>query len=399
MRAAVRTLVPLSLFLGPALAGAAPPAMTVEGTVMEATSRWTSDGSRIVTEATVRTPDGDVVVSQLGGTVDGLTMRTFPGPEILAPGMQVAVAAHPALDLAQRTHVVVDGVRVLAMPPGFVRTGPTKAGNYLYWESGCVFVTVDADGTKHIAGDGEFPVVDLSIRAWNDGVAGCSFVNLVREPNKVLEVGRDKINLIKFRDASWCRPAVGDDPPRCYSPAAAGLTTAVYVDDADSARDGAIVDADVELNGVDFAISVEGVTLGTASCLSDLANTLTHELGHLLGLEHPCRAAADPARVDGDGNPVPSCSTTSDPAITDATMYNFQDCGETKKATLSPDDVAAICAIYPQAEDPGTCEHVGDEAGCCSASGAPPLPVFVLGLATFGLLALRRRPRKNSARR
>ena len=37
-------------------------------------------------------------------------------------------------------------------------------------------------------------------------------------------------------------------------------------------------------------------------------------------------------------------------------MYNFQDCGETKKETLSHDDIDAICAIYPKADDPGTCE-------------------------------------------
>ena len=74
-------------------------AMAVSGTVVETHSHWTSDGSRIVTEATLDTPDGRVVVSQLGGTVDGLTMRTFPGPEIMEPGMQVAIAAHDAMEL------------------------------------------------------------------------------------------------------------------------------------------------------------------------------------------------------------------------------------------------------------------------------------------------------------
>ena len=36
-------------------------------------------------------------------------------------------------------------------------------------------------------------------------------------------------------------------------------------------------------------------------------------------------------------------------------MFNFQDCGETKKETLEPDDIDAICTIYPTAKDPGTC--------------------------------------------
>src|SRR5678809_1747208 len=86
-------------------AGAEP--MTVTGDVMDARSRWVSDGTRIVTEATVHTDAGDVVVSQLGGTVDGLTMRTFPGPDVLQPGMRAAIAAHKGLDPAQQVHTVV----------------------------------------------------------------------------------------------------------------------------------------------------------------------------------------------------------------------------------------------------------------------------------------------------
>ena len=190
--------------------------MSAEGVVTDAKSRWTQDGSRIVTEATVQTANGPVIVSQLGGTVDGLTMRTFPGPEILAPGMRVAVTAHPDVDLQQRTHNVVDGVKILYMPPEFVRTGPTKAGKYLYWESGCVYITTDSEGTKAIAGDAEFAVIDSVFAAWNDGVRSCSYMDLVKDPTKPIEVGKDKINVIKFRDASWCRPALGDDPPRCH---------------------------------------------------------------------------------------------------------------------------------------------------------------------------------------
>jgi len=129
------------VLVAPSVATAAP--MTVEGQVTDAKSHWTGDGSRIVTEATVHTDAGDVVVSQLGGTVDGLTMRTMPGPEILAVGMTVQVAAHEDLDLGQRLHVVVDDVAVKSIAtPYFVRTGPTKAGHYLFWESGCIFMNV-----------------------------------------------------------------------------------------------------------------------------------------------------------------------------------------------------------------------------------------------------------------
>src|SRR6266850_7839936 len=141
-------------------ASAAPGAMAVQGTVSRAHSQWTSDGSRIVTDATVTTASGDVTVRQLGGTVDGITMRTIPGPPVLEPGMVVDVVAHAGVDLAQQSYIVLDDVKLIEDVPGFVRTGPTKAGHYLYWESGCIFVTPDAAGTTAIAGSAEFPIID-----------------------------------------------------------------------------------------------------------------------------------------------------------------------------------------------------------------------------------------------
>jgi len=374
------------------------PVMTIDGDVVAVASHWTSDGSRIVTEATVRTPDGGtVVVSQIGGSVDGIGMRQWPGPEMLVVGMTVALAAHRDVDLAQQPHVVLDSAKVLAYPPGFVRTGPTKNGKYLYWESGCVYITPDAAGTTAIDGDREFTVIADSVATWNEGTSSCSYLQLILETPKALEVGRDNVNLIKFRDTTWGRPAVGNDPARNYAPEAAGITTAVYIDDAKSPRDGAIVDADIEINGVNDAISVDQVSNGKGP-KSELQNTLTHELGHLQGLEHTCRVPGDPARVDDKGNAVPLCSdivppySAADQAIVEATMYNFQNVGETSKETLSPDDIAAICAVYPTAMDPNNCTQVASTGGgCCSASGMDDRPGVSFLLAGTVLLLMRRR--------
>jgi hypothetical protein len=413
--------------------------MAVDGEVIAAHSSWTDDGSRIVTEATVRTADGrEVVVSQLGGSVDGIGMITMPGPPILEPGMQVAVAAHSDLDLAQREHVVLDSVKVLAYPPGYVRTGPTNSGHFLYWESGCVFVTVDAGGTTAIPGDGAFPVIDASIATWNDGTvsATCSYLKVMNEGRRFIEVGYDKVNVIKFRDTVWGRPATSKDSPRTYSPNLAGITTLTYIDDASTPRDGAIVDGDIEINGVNFDISVNGQTSGPpGACLAELQNTLTHELGHLRGLEHTCVVANDPPRVDDQGNPVPLCTAVlaaptlpANMKILDATMFNFQDCGETKKETLSSDDIQAICDIYSVARDPKTCDRVGapggdagigsdagtgsdagigsdagtgsgPERGCwhCNASGGDRPDATLVFAGVTGLLLMRRRKRPPGA--
>jgi hypothetical protein len=387
----MRSLVVIALCSATASAGT----MTITGDVTDSHSRWTADESRIITESVVMTDSGPITVSQLGGTVDGIGMMTFPGTPILKTGMRATVTAHEAVDLSGVTHIAVDDAQMIGAQPDFVRTGPTAAGHYLYWESGCIFLTPDSDGTKEIAGSGEFPIIDASVATWNTDTdtPTCSYMKVVEQTPQSLEVGNDKINIIKFRDASWCRPAVDDDPARCYSDAAAGITTAVYVDDAKSSRDGAIVDADIEINGVDFAVSVGGVSLGTAPCQAELQNTLTHELGHLHGLEHTCLATGDPPRIDDQGNPVPECADTSDPKIIDATMYPFQDCGETKKETLSDDDINGICTIYPIAMDPGTCAPVSSGGGCCDAGPTAPSGPLVLAIAVVALV-LRRKTRR-----
>ena len=383
--------------------------MFIDGDVVAVHSYWTEDGSRIVTDATVRTADGqDVVVNQPGGSVDGIGMITMPGPGILEVGMHVAVAGYTALDLSQREHVVLDSVRVIDYPPGFVRTGPTKAGNPLYWESGCAFVTVDAAGTTALSGDQEFAIIDAAIDEWNTKTASCSYFKVVNSGRKSVEAINDKVNVIKFRDlphlcqngmTSWGeRPATATAPANCYSPQAAGLTTAVYVDDATSARDGAIIDADIELNGVNFAISANGVTNSEQLCHAELQNTLTHELGHLHGLEHPCYVGINPNRIDNEGNPVPACGPGNPPKILDATMYNFQDCGETKKETLSDDDIQSMCVIYPKAQDPGACEPVAKTGGgCCSASGPDRGDLSLLLAGTTVLIMMRRRKSSRAA--
>jgi MYXO-CTERM domain-containing protein len=104
----------------------------------------------------------------------------------------------------------------------------------------------------------------------------------------------------------------------------------------------------------------------------DLRNTVTHEAGHFVGLAHPC---GDPSG--------PSCQQ-SPPAgevpYSDRTMYPTTSAGQISKRTLSVDDVAGVCAIYPPA------------SGCgCGTSGAPG--VLAAALAALALLAARPRRR------
>lgn len=79
---------------------------------------------------------------------------------------------------------------------------------------------------------------------------------------------------------------------------------------------GEIVDADIQLD--DGGHSFCDGTCGPGQ--QDLSNTLTHEIGHLLGLDHSLAA--------------------------EATMDSSGPSGQTKKATLHGDDHQGVCAAY-----------------------------------------------------
>ena len=371
------------------------PVMTIDGDVVATHSYWTDDGSRIMTDATVLTSDGqEVVVSQLGGVVDGIGMRTMSEQQVLEPGMHVAVAAHKDVDLSQQEHVVLDSAKVMTYPRNYVRTtGPNK--EKLYWASGCAIVTTDSDGTMEIAGDGEFPIVGAAMNEWNTKTASCSYFKVMDGGRKSLEVGNDGVNLIKFRDTFWGLPAVGNAAAVPHASSAAGITTATYISDPKSPRDGEIVDADIEINGVNFTIAASPTDPEiNGQGLAVLQNTLTHELGHLHGLEHTCYlGTTDPGWTDNQGNPVPACAAGLPATIVDATMYPTQNYGETKKETLSDDDIQSMCDIYPISAGPKACEEPSKSTGggCCSASGGGRPEVSLLLAGTTVLLLRRRR--------
>lgn len=372
-------VIVLSLLLGAGSAGAS--TSTVDGVVTRVDSRWTAAGDAIVSEVTIRRDDGtEIVVLERGGTVDGIGMWQSHSPPVPAVGARVSATVSAARTLAGDT---VQRVETLApvVPPGdrveanafYVNTRTRKSGIPLRWESGCVFISYDETGTSHL--DNEAEIMNGVLQTWQTVTADCNYLELRVDEAVEANGGYDGMNLIVFMDDRWCRPATDEEPEMCYSGAAAALTTLFFVDDPGNSRDGAIVDADIELNGVNFAISHEGASNGSAGCMADLANTLTHEVGHLLGLDHTCWDGTGTQPVDDQGAPVPSCSPESalSSEIKDATMYNFQTCGETKKSSPEQDDIDAICDLYPLASGPGKCKRVDIDGGggCCTiAPGA-----------------------------
>lgn len=312
-------------------------------TVLHEQAAWNRARSRIFTTRTVLTDDGRIETRRVpGGVVDGVRMVRFH----------------------------------LASLPGVVPYLParTSSGNDVRWESGCVHITPDLAGSSDVAADGEGLALEAALAEWEGTTAGCGYQGFVRLPPEDHEVGYDGVNVVKYREDRWCRPPVDGDPEECYQGEAAAITTLIHIDREGASDDGRLLDADIELNGVDFAYAVDGTSLGQGA-VADVQNTLAHELGHLLGLDHTCWDREGEAPLDGDGDRVPDCrpSALLSGEVVEATMYNYQLAGETSKRTLEPDDVGGACALYPRAEDPGTCEPVsgpGGGGGCgCRVGG------------------------------
>jgi MYXO-CTERM domain-containing protein len=290
----------------------------------------------------------------------------------------------------------------------------TKHGTAVYWPGGCVFVQPDSAGTADLSSDVVFATVQKSMQNWQSVTASCAYIQLKYDQPAPLEAHLDGKNVVKFRADKWCHPDDDQNHNVCYSKDAAAITTVFYLDRPGEAQDGFIIDADIELNDINFTFVtvVEGQPLPTGragTSIADLENTLTHELGHLQGLDHTCKDSATPANeVDETGNPPPDCNnlgslTPSELAkIENATMFNSAMAGETKKRTPEADDIAGICAIYPiaNAGQHTTCAHTNlsdyNTTGCQFApghAGSAALFLSLLGLVTVTLRSRRRRSR------
>lgn len=271
-----------------------------------------------------------------------------------------------------------------AMSGAYVRSTTGETLTPLYWsKSNCILVSLHQNGSDDLSNSSERDSVSRAINNWRQAVANCSFMSIVLEPEATSSMpgfeksADDNANVIFWEEDNWPHDRM-----------AAGITTVFFLEKKGHSQDGQILDADIELNGQFFTFTNSGQSGAT-----DVENTVTHEMGHLMGLDHPCfDGARIPRPKDDEGNPIPDCSavvssnTPEYKAMRESTMYNFADPGETKKRTPEADDIQGICEIYPLEMDPGECRPVIYEepnGGCCVVGGNPST---VSGLAL--LLAL-----------
>lgn len=238
-------------------------------------------------------------------------------------------------------------------------------------------------------------------RNWNQPTAACSALSLLPSAPADRAARPDDVNVVAFLTDRWGRGAVD------YDPSALAVTIVTYQSSAGAPGDGTIGDADIELNAVDVYFAridpdnpnaVQIPQDSQATRLADLENTLTHELGHVLGLEHTCwdHKTGSPPR-DDRGQPIVDCQGSRlPPAVLRTAMFPYAADGETSKRTISRDEVRGVCEPYPVGAPLAPCEQ-GIDGGCRAApergAGAGGGGVLLLFLAVFGYRKLRTRSR------
>jgi hypothetical protein len=269
----------------------------------------------------------------------------------------------------------------------------TKDGAPVAWNHTCVDVTsYPGDFVSMMSADEIQNAAGGAAAAWSSAVNACTnlAISMTASTDTPPLVVPDGQNSIIYRTSLWCEvqadgTCAADIGP--YERDALALTTLTV-----NQQTGVIASADIEVNAVNhvWADLVAHPELFAANNqLQDLQNALTHEMGHLIGLDHTCipSAVANPP-LDNLGNPVPVCGQ-GDASIMATTMYPNADPGTVDKRTLAPDDQQGVCDIYPAANPIACMAPAGGGGGCgCAAAGRPAAEAGLGLLAGAALLAV-----------
>lgn len=299
-----------------------------------------------------------------------------------------------------------------AQAQAYLRTRVPGADLCLHWgpQARTYKFHYHSAGSEQTPGTAEFVAMDAAFDTWRALAQSCSdFVFEKGQNVGVANIGyvqgsQDNTNVIVYRERT-CRDAVPADDPcheagtcsnlyQCWdhSDATIALTTTTF-----SFKTGIIYDADIEFNAAPHegggrflftTISSPPCEPGAESALcvaTDIQNTLTHEIGHVIGLDH----------VDVPG----------------ATMEASAPLGETRKRIIDSGTAQGFCTIYPKGQESPPCDDLEsvekrivavnrgtpglDHMGCAAAGAAlVPAAVALVGIALYRIRARARARRR-----
>jgi hypothetical protein len=218
--------------------------------------------------------------------------------------------------------------------------------------------------------------VMAAAQTWSSSTVACSGLRLPVdfEAGEGPPAGNDGLNVIGARSDGWCQPGVPMPAAGCNNPAAVAVTSSFSV-----ISTGEVLGGDIELNTLNFTWG--RFDAAAAPDHQDLQAAIAHELGHVLGFDHPCWSGTGARAVDDRGAPVPDCYDAPE-EIQASILYPSRAPGDPPQRMLSAEDQRGLCAVYPAASAPDACP-AQPQSGCnCSigrrSSGGVVIVVFLL---------------------
>jgi hypothetical protein len=194
---------------------------------------------------------------------------------------------------------------------------------------------INQSGSPQIANGSEFPAVQAAFQTWqNVSIANLSFQYMGTTP--VSTVGQDGLNVVTFVDNSV--PIGLETVAATLSFFSVDATGSFFIQEADIA----------------LSTSVGFSTSGDPAKY-DIQSVVTHEVGHLLGLNHS--------------------------ALLSAVMAPYPAPGQLDQRTLSYDDMAGVAELYPQNSDFSTLSGI---AGTITLGGNGVFGAHVVALDSNG---------------
>ncbi len=270
-----------------------------------------------------------------------------------------------------RTLGLIGAVVAFSTPAhAYVRT-TTDEGLPMRWgHTGIPLLIYTGDPSPSLSAETFLAAATAAARVWSHSGNECSKLDLVA--TNVAEgsapVGFDRKNRVTFRRTSWCKEPRKPDEP-CYDPSALAITS-VFA----RKSDGTILDSDMEINAQNFSWADLVADGAAARNSQDIQNTLTHEFGHIIGLDHTCiLPGTKTSRLDHAKLPVPNCQNAN-PDVRATTMFAAVVRGDISRRDLELDDIQAVCDVYPTNSTLPYAAPDDDSGGCQvsrSRSGGP----------------------------
>lgn len=247
--------------------------------------------------------------------------------------------------------------------------GCKVAGTKLFWTSSCVGVSLHEDSSEFIPFKYFEQTAQKAFVEWSDldcetGTASIAFTQVEEVACHEAEYnsGGTNANILLFQDTRWDYTGVENNLAK---------TTVTFNDET-----GEILDADIEFNHANNNFTISDMVIDY-----DLQAIMTHEIGHMIGIDHS--------------------------ADFSATMYAGYEAGTTDQRTLELDDVLAVCEAYPperaatcspeprgglgyecggvESDDGGDDEGGGGCSACATTGGTGAWPLAALAIAFLGL--------------